>query len=288
MLRSNNPALKAFSSPQTWNDFGGGGSLAQAKPATMTIGGTIQAAGIQLAVALAGAAVAWMAFAKGWISSGAAMPISIGVIGVLIVGGFVLARRPAAAVVMGPIMSGLYGAFAGFFSYAVAMALGAVWAKNPELIGAQQDWTREALVARGSGVILQAMLLTIGVAGAMLLLRVFNLVRVGGVFAKIVMFATLAVGFVYIASMVLRLITGNGMPFIHQTGPIGIGFSAFVVVLASINLLMAFQTVEDGARAGLPKFMEWYAGYAVVSTIIWLYIEILHLLYKIYATMSER
>ncbi|MCC6284112.1 MAG: Bax inhibitor-1/YccA family protein [Phycisphaerales bacterium] len=287
MLKSNNPALKAFSQPQTWNDFGGG-SATQARSATMTIAGTVQAAGIQLALAFAGAVIAWMGFSKGWLPASAATPMSIGVMGLLIVGGFVLARKPASARVMGPIMSGAYGAFAGLFSYAIAMALGAVWAKNPELIGAGQAWTREALVARGSGVIMQAMLLTIGVAGAMLLLRVFNIVRVGGVFAKIVMFATLAVGFVYIASMLLRLITGTSIPFIHQTGPIGIGFSAFVVVLASINLLMAFQTVEDGARAGLPKFMEWYAGYAVVSTIIWLYIEILHLLYKIYASMSER
>lgn len=287
MLRSKNPALKAFSQPQSWSDFGGS-SVAQAKSSTMTIAGTVQAAGIQLAIAFGCAALAWIGFSKGWLPASAATPMSIGVMGLLIIGGFVLGRKPASAVVMGPVLSGAYGAFAGLFSFAVAMALGAVWMKNPDLIGAQQGWSRADLVARGSGVIMQAMLLTIGVAGAMLLLRVFNIVRVGGVFAKIVVFATMAVGFVYIASMLLNLITGNSMPFIHETGPIGIGFSAFVVVLASINLLMAFQTVEDGARAGLPKYMEWYAGYAVVSTMIWLYIEILYLLYKIYASMSER
>lgn len=277
MLRSKNPALKAFSQPQSWSDFGGG-SVAQAKSSTMTIAGTVQAAGIQLAIAFAGAVIAWMAFSKQWVPPSAAMPMCLGVMGLLIIGGFVLGRKPASAVVMGPIMSGAYGAVAGLISYSVAIAMGAIWAKNPELIGAEQGWTREALVARGSGVIMQAMLLTIGVAGAMLALRVFNVVRVGGVFAKIVVFATMAVGFVYIASMLLRLITGNGMPFIHQTGPIGIGFSAFVVVLASINLLMAFQTVEDGARAGLPKYMEWFAGVGLLITLVWLYLEFLRLL----------
>jgi len=74
----------------------------------MTIGGTVQAAGIQLAIAFARAVIAWMAFSKRWVPPSAAMPICLGVMGLLIVGGFVLGRKPAAAVVLGPVMSGAY------------------------------------------------------------------------------------------------------------------------------------------------------------------------------------
>ncbi|MBX3364381.1 MAG: Bax inhibitor-1/YccA family protein [Phycisphaeraceae bacterium] len=288
MLRSSNPAMKVFEAPQRWDDLSGSGPAAKTRSGQMTMGGTLQATAIQLGCALVGAIAMWIAFAKGAMGAGGAMPITVGIIGFLIIGGFILARKPQAAIVMGPILSAAYGAVAGAMSYAVAMAVGAMMAKNPELVGADQTWTREALVAQGSVVILQAMLLTIGVALAMLAIRAFNLFRVGGTFAKIVMMCTMAVGFLYIASILLRLITGGGFAFIHSTGPIGIAFSGFVVVLASINLLMAFQSVEDGVRDGQPKFMEWYAGYAVVSTIIWLYIEILRLLYKLYVIFGSR
>jgi len=71
------------------------------------------------------------------------------------------------------------------------------------------------------------------------------------------------------------------MPFIHESGLIGIGFSLFVVVLAALNLVLDFDFIENGAQIGVPKYMEWYAAFGLTVTLIWLYIEILRLLAKL-------
>ena len=71
------------------------------------------------------------------------------------------------------------------------------------------------------------------------------------------------------------------MPFIHESGTIGILFSLFVVVIAALNLVLDFDFIEHGAEQGAPKFMEWYAAFGLVVTLIWLYIEILRLLAKL-------
>ena len=74
---------------------------------------------------------------------------------------------------------------------------------------------------------------------------------------------------------------GINMPFIHESGLIGIGFSLFVVVIAALNLVLDFDFIESGAEAGAPKFMEWYAAFGLMVTLIWLYLEILRLLAKL-------
>jgi uncharacterized YccA/Bax inhibitor family protein len=70
------------------------------------------------------------------------------------------------------------------------------------------------------------------------------------------------------------------MPFIHNSGPMGILFSVFVVVIASLNLVLDFDFIEKGAGAGAPKYMEWYGAFGLMVTLIWLYLEILRLLGK--------
>jgi uncharacterized YccA/Bax inhibitor family protein len=54
-----------------------------------------------------------------------------------------------------------------------------------------------------------------------------------------------------------------------------------VVVVAALNLVLDFNVIESGARAGLLKFMEWYSAFGLMVTLIWLYIEFLRLLIKL-------
>ena len=75
------------------------------------------------------------------------------------------------------------------------------------------------------------------------------------------------------------------MPFIHSSGAMGIGFSAVVVVIAALNLVMDFDFIEHGAEIVAPKYMEWYGAFGLMVTLIWLYLEILRLLMK---TQSRR
>jgi len=74
---------------------------------------------------------------------------------------------------------------------------------------------------------------------------------------------------------------GVRIPFIHDSGLIGIGFSLFVVVIAALNLVLDFDFIETGAQQGAPKYMEWYGAFGLMVTLVWLYIEFLRLLSKL-------
>ncbi|TVR99629.1 MAG: Bax inhibitor-1/YccA family protein [Phycisphaerales bacterium] len=284
MIRSSNPALKPFEQPQRWDDLQAApGGKAKAEPGVMTLGGTIQASAIQMGCALGGAFVTWIGMNQGWIplqigSAG----IVLGLFAVLFIGGMIMARSPQISIVVGPILSALYGGFAGMASFFVAWSLGAQLEANAGLIGATEPLTRDQAIARGAGVVLNAILLTFGVVLSLLALFTFGKFRLSGTAMKIISTLIMAVMFTYVAGLVMRMLGFGGMPLIHEAGPVGIAFSGFVVVLASFNVLMSFQTIEMGVQNRFPKHFEWYAGYALVTAVIWLYIEILYLLYKLY------
>ena len=280
MIRSSNPAMKPFANPQTWADYQG--SSAVGKTTTMTYGGVAQATGIQLACAVLGAAGGWSAVQSGLVG-GPSIVLLLAFIAVTWVLGIIMRRNPKLAIVLGPIGSAIFGFIAGLFSYVIALAMGGILVKNPGLVGAGEGLSRADLVAQGTGIVFQAIMLTLGVVASMAIATATGLISVRGMFAKVVMFSTGAIMLTYIVGMLLRVMFGAGIPMIHEVGPIGIAFSGVVVVLASLNLAMQFAMVQDCIRAGAPKFMEWYAGYAIISTVIWLYIEILILLSKISA-----
>jgi len=62
---------------------------------------------------------------------------------------------------------------------------------------------------------------------------------------------------------------------------VGIGISVVIVVIAALNLILDFNMIEQGSAAGLPKYMEWYAAFGLMVTLIWLYFEVLRLLGKV-------
>ena len=62
---------------------------------------------------------------------------------------------------------------------------------------------------------------------------------------------------------------------------LGIGISLFVVAVAALNLIIDFDMIEQGAEMGAPKYMEWYSAFALMVTIVWLYVEILKLLSRL-------
>ena len=68
---------------------------------------------------------------------------------------------------------------------------------------------------------------------------------------------------------------------IHDAGPIGIIFSLVCVVVASMNLVLDFDIIEQGEAVGAPKYMEWYSAWGLLVTLLWLYMEILKLLSKL-------
>jgi uncharacterized YccA/Bax inhibitor family protein len=73
---------------------------------------------------------------------------------------------------------------------------------------------------------------------------------------------------------------GFNVPYIHESGPIGVGFSVVVCGIAAFSLLLDFDLIEKGAKQQAAKYMEWYAAFGLLVTLIWLYLEILRLLGK--------
>jgi uncharacterized YccA/Bax inhibitor family protein len=130
------------------------------------------------------------------------------------------------------------------------------------------------------GIVSNAMILTFSCLGLMLGLYRFRVVRVTDRFRSVVMAATLAVCFTYVIDLALSFF-GHSIPMIHQTGVYGIIFSLVVIGIAAMNLLLDFDMVERATAQHAPKYMEWYAGFAILVTIVWLYIEMLRLLTKI-------
>jgi len=92
--------------------------------------------------------------------------------------------------------------------------------------------------------------------------------------------ATGGIALFYLASLALGFF-GIQIPLIHQSGPLGIGFSLFVVVIASLNLVLDFDFIEKGSEQGAAKYMEWYGAFGLMVTLIWLYLEMLRLLSKL-------
>lgn len=84
----------------------------------------------------------------------------------------------------------------------------------------------------------------------------------------------------YLASFLLRLF-GIEMPFLHDSGLIGIGISLFIVLIAALNLVLDFDFIEQGEANRAPKHMEWYAAFGLLVTLVWLYLETLRLLAKL-------
>jgi len=130
------------------------------------------------------------------------------------------------------------------------------------------------------GIVLQAVMLTFGTLAALLTAYSTRVIKPSENFKLGVAAATGGICLVYLASFVLGFF-GISIPLIHQSGAVGIGFSLFVVVLAALNLVLDFDFIENGVRQGAPKYMEWYAGFGLLVTLVWLYLEILRLLAKL-------
>jgi uncharacterized YccA/Bax inhibitor family protein len=130
------------------------------------------------------------------------------------------------------------------------------------------------------GIVLQAVALTVGVFAIMLFLFATKVIRVTDKLRMGIVAATGAVALVYLANILLSLFDAS-VPFLHDSGPVGIGISLLIVGVAAFNLLLDFDFVERGVAAGAPKHVEWYAAFGLLVTIIWLYLELLRLLAKL-------
>jgi uncharacterized YccA/Bax inhibitor family protein len=242
LLRSNNPVLKE-------KVFAGQPITAEA----MTIQGTVNKTGLLLLFVVVAAAWTW-----GMVHSEtpeAAYPWMLGGA----IGGFVVALVTVFKSSWSPITAPIYAALEGLF-------LGGV----------------SAILDRSyHGIALQAVSLTFGVMFVMLLAYKFGIIRATRGFKLGVIAATGGIALVYVANMVMTFFFHRPMSFLNSATPLGIGISVFIVIIAALNLILDFDMIENAARLGAPKYMEWYGAFGLMVTLVWLYLEILRLLSKV-------
>ena len=134
--------------------------------------------------------------------------------------------------------------------------------------------------ARYPGIAMQAVGLTFGTMFALLMAYQSGVIKATENFKLGVCAATGGIALLYLVSFGLSLFSIR-MPYIHEAGLIGIGFSVFVVIIAALNLVLDFDFIEEAAARGAPKHLEWYAAFGLMVTLVWLYVEILRLLAKL-------
>jgi len=133
------------------------------------------------------------------------------------------------------------------------------------------------------GIVPQAIMLTLGILFALLFAYKSKIIQATENFKLGVFAATAGIGVVYLISFLMSMFGSGGLPVMNpaNSSMLSIGFSLFVVVIASLNLVMDFDFIEEGAANGAPKYMEWYGAFGLLVTLIWLYLEILRLLAKL-------
>ncbi|MFX3625305.1 MAG: Bax inhibitor-1/YccA family protein [Ectobacillus sp.] len=233
-MRTNNPMLK--------NDVL---RKQQASGAAMTIGGAVGKTMIMLMLLLGTAVYAYLQVMQNKMN----MTVMMGALIVAAILAFATVFVPK----ISPITAPVYAAVEG-------IVLGTVSALYMQQFGDQ--------------VVLQAVLLTVSILFAMLLLYAARIVKATHKFRMGVLSATLGVLLMYVIVALLQLF-GVAVPFLHDGGTVAIIVSAVVIVIASLNLVLDFDFIENGARSGAPKYMEWYGALGLMLTLVWLYLEIL-------------
>jgi uncharacterized YccA/Bax inhibitor family protein len=252
-MRSGNPVLKE----STFLDLSSG-TVYPGSANAMTLNGTVNKTGLLLLLLVLTAAFSW---SQAVVQTPDGPQLAPGAMLYILgggIGGFVLAMVTVFKKEWSPVLAPAYALVEGLF-------LGAISA---------------FFEARYPGIVIQAVMLTFGTLFSLLFAYRSGLIKATENFKLGVAAATGGIFLIYLASFVLGLFKIN-VPYIHESGIIGIGFSLFVVVIAALNLVLDFDFIESGVEAGAPKYMEWFGAFGLMVTLVWLYVEFLRLLAKL-------
>ncbi len=216
---------------------------------TMTLQGTINKTFLLLFICVVGGMMSWVNSQALWLSFACLIVALIGFVVALIT-----CFKPNISMITAPI----YALLEGF-------VLGAVSA---------------AYNAEFNGIVFQAVAITVLVFFIMLGMYRFQVIQVTDTVVKIITSATLAIAVFYIATLLLRLF-GVDTSYMTSSSPLSIGISVVVCLVAAFNFLVDFEFINRmSSQYTTPKYMEWYAGFGLLVTLVWLYLEILRLLGK--------
>lgn len=271
MWQTSNPTLNNDIFNQVY-----GKDMFAAQANVTTLQGVVQKTSILVSIAIAAGALGYWLFAGNssvlWISSIAALIVGLGI-------GFVLCGKPQLAVWLAPVYAVVQGIFLGAFT-ALADAI---------------------IASRGLSVMLggvgaQALIITASVTGVMLVLYTMRIVQPTQRFKAVIVTATGAIMLAYLVSFVMSWF-GMSLPLLSfgaavsesgWMGLLGLGVSVFILIIASLWLIIDFGTIEEQIKAGAPRYMEWYCGFALLVTLAWIYFESVKLVVRLALIFGDR
>ena len=214
----------------------------------MTIGGTVNKTFLTLMILIGSAYYSWTYIS---VTNVLVLP---SLIGAFIVGIITVKKKMWA-----PITVPIYGVLQGIF-------LGIV----SNLFNTMYD-----------GIVVTAISYTLCILFALLSIYRLGIIKPTENFKLGLAAATGGIAILYLANLGMSIFD-SGIPLmeINNSSMYSIGFSLFVIVIASMNLVVDFDFIEEGAEKGAPKYMEWFGAFGLMVTLVWLYLEILKLLAK--------
>ena len=251
-MKSNNPFInKAFEKSVDGSIQTGSNFLTHSIGETMTVSGTINKSFILLAMLVASAYFTWNFF-PAFPFSPTVILIGSGIIG------FVLVLISVFKANLSPYLAPAYAVVEGVFVGAISLFFNQLY----------------------PGIVVNAVAATMITFLTMFVLYRTGVVKATEKFKSVVIGATLAIGAFYLMNLVLYFVF-KIEPISSGNSWLSIGISAVVVVVAALNLILDFDTIEQGTEMQAPKYMEWYASMGLMITLVWLYLEILRLLSKL-------
>ncbi|MGW3952572.1 Bax inhibitor-1/YccA family protein [Streptomyces sp. NPDC004752] len=213
----------------------------------MTMDDVVLRSATTLGVVAVGAVLAW-----------ALLPVSSGSFG-LAIGSALIAmvlalvqsfkRTPSPALILG------YAAFEGVFLGVISEMYNSQW----------------------SGAPFQAVLGTMAVSGATLLVYKAGWIRVTARYARIglvIAMAFVAVMAVNLLLVVFGVAEDGGL---RSFGPLGAIVGIIAILLGAFFLTLDFKQIEDGIAYGAPRNEAWLAAFGLTMTLVWIYVEMLRL-----------
>ena len=226
--------------------------ILEGKP--MSISGAINKTAILLGIVVLVAYYAWTLCAGGFSDKANMFLIGGSVIGLILA--IITSFNPKAS----PVTAPAYAVCEGFVVGVVSYAYGAMF----------------------EGIVFNALGITILALFAMLFMYKTKVLQATPTFRRTIIVATFAVMIFYLAGFIGALL-GHPMT-VFNGGATGIVISVVICAIAAFNFILDFDFIEQGERNNLPDYFEWYGGFALLVTLVWLYLEILRLL----AQLSKR
>lgn len=219
---------------------------------TMSVQGTMMKALIMITLIISSASYTWSLVAQGFVDKANLLGFGGAIVALVAILILYFAQKAA------PVLAIIYSVGEGLF-------LGGISAMFEKFY---------------PGIVTTAVFATFATMGMMLLLYSARVIRYTEKFRAVILTATLSVGVIYLIQIVASIF-GRSIPQIFTASPIGIGFSVVVCLIAAFNFIVDFGFIENASNSFAPKFCEWLGAVGLMTSLVWLYVEVLHLLAKL-------